>query len=79
MPGTSKVFFPTGPLPLKGSGRILSVAGWQTLPDLTLAIRFAWLSEWLRKSDTEMVSLELTYIYLLMDNHKKLKTLWGID
>ena len=56
----------------------LSGASWRTLPDLILAIRFAWLSEWLRKSDTEMVALELTYMYLLMDNHDKIKSLWGI-
>jgi homoserine kinase type II len=56
----------------------LSAASWQTLLDLTLAIRFAWLSEWLRKCDTEMVALELTYMYLLMDNRDKIKALWAI-
>ena len=62
---------------LRAAG-FLSDAGWRTLPDLTLAIRFAWLSEWLRKSDSEMVALELTYMYLLMDNHEKIKALWEI-
>lgn len=56
----------------------LSPASWQTLPDLVLSIRFAWLAEWLRKADVEMVALELTYMYLLMDNRDKLKTLWRI-
>jgi homoserine kinase type II len=43
---------------------------------LILAIRFGWLSEWLRKKDTEMIHLELTYMYLLMDNRRKIETMW---
>ena len=34
-----------------------------TLPELTLAVRFGWLSEWLRKRDAVMVELELDYMY----------------
>ena len=62
---------------LKSAG-FLSAASWQSLPDLILALRFAWLSEWLRNSDTDMIDLELTYMYLLMDNRQKLKTLWEL-
>lgn len=50
----------------------------RTLPDLTLALRFAWLSEWLRKSDTEMIGLELTYMHLLMDNREKIMEIWKL-
>jgi homoserine kinase type II len=50
----------------------------RSLLDLTLAVRFAWLSEWLRKKDTEMIELELTYMYLLMENREKIKAIWGI-
>jgi homoserine kinase type II len=56
----------------------LSPISLRSLPDLTLALRFAWLSEWLRKHDTEMIELELTYMYLLMDNRKKIEVTWGI-
>lgn len=38
------------------------------LPELVMAIRFAWLSEWLRKKDEEMVRLELDYLRLLLTN-----------
>jgi homoserine kinase type II len=62
---------------LKGAS-FLSGESWRTLPDLILAIRFAWFAEWLRKSDTEMVALELTYMYLLMENRDQLNTLWEI-
>jgi homoserine kinase type II len=43
---------------------------------LILAIRFGWLSEWLRKKDDEMIHLELTYMYLLMDNRQKIEAVW---
>ena len=29
------------------------------LPELILALRFAWMSEWLRRRDTEMVDMEI--------------------
>lgn len=56
----------------------LSPESLRTLPDLTLALRFAWLSEWLRKTDTEMIGLELTYMHLLMDNRDKIVAMWKI-
>ena len=56
----------------------LSPESLRSLPDLTLALRFAWLSEWLRKADTEMIGLELTYMHLLMDNRGKIKKIWGV-
>ncbi|MCG8473422.1 MAG: phosphotransferase [Desulfobacterales bacterium] len=45
---------------------------WRLFVEQMVALRFAWLSEWLRKEDTEMINLELSYIYLLIDNHKSL-------
>ncbi|VFQ47416.1 phosphotransferase enzyme family protein [Desulfoluna butyratoxydans] len=53
-------------------------ASWNLLPECVMALRFAWLSEWLRKDDAEMINLELSYIYLLMDNREKLVASWGI-
>jgi len=46
--------------------------------DLVLAQRFAWLSEWLHKSDREMVDLECVYISLLHENRDVLRRIWGL-
>lgn len=50
---------------------------WEILPEWVVAIRFAWLSDWLRRRDEEMVNLEVAYIDLLIDNRKALKDIWG--
>jgi homoserine kinase type II len=50
---------------------------WQVLPEWVVAIRFAWLSDWLRRRDREMIDLEVAYINLLVDNHQALKNFWG--
>jgi homoserine kinase type II len=47
------------------------------LLELVMALRFAWLSEWLRKNDEEMVRLELDYLTLLLENREKIKDLWN--
>jgi len=46
-------------------------ASWNALPDLTIAIRFAWLSEWLRKNDRPMIGLEADYMALLLKHRSK--------
>ena len=46
------------------------------LLELVMALRFAWLSEWLRKNDEEMVRLELDYLNLLLENRAKIKEIW---
>lgn len=51
---------------------------WNLLPEIVIALRYAWLSEWLRKDDAEMINLELSYIYLLIDNREKLVQAWGL-
>lgn len=51
---------------LKAAG-IHTAPSWLALPDLTLAIRFAWLGEWLRKKDLPMIRLEADYMALLMN------------
>lgn len=58
--------------------RIISAAGWHYLVDCVLALRFAWLSEWLRRSDKEMTDLELDYMHLLIENREDLKKYWGV-
>ena len=54
-----------------------SAAGWESFFDLVLAIRFAWLSDWLRRDDREMVDLEGVYINLLLDNREGLEKAWA--
>jgi len=51
---------------------------WEHLPDLVLAIRFAWLAEWLRKDDREMIELESDYMRLLLASQTELARRWRI-
>jgi homoserine kinase type II len=60
---------------LRGSG-IYSDLSLLKLPEMVIALRFAWLSEWLRKKDWDMVRLELDYIDLLFANRASLATAW---
>ncbi|GFM35751.1 phosphotransferase enzyme family protein [Desulfovibrio psychrotolerans] len=46
------------------------------LPPFVLALRFAWLSEWLRKRDHEMVEMELDYMEILLRHQKDILTRW---
>jgi homoserine kinase type II len=58
------------------SAQIWSPFSWEYLFEFIVAIRFAWLSEWLRKSDSEMVAMELDYLNLLVANSDRLKAQW---
>jgi homoserine kinase type II len=51
----------------------------RTLPERVLAVRFAWLAEWLRKGDAEMVALEMIYLELLARNLDLLREEWGVS
>lgn len=53
-------------------------AAWTGFLDLVLAVRFAWLSDWLRRCDAEMVDLETVYIDLLLENRSALLAAWGL-
>jgi homoserine kinase type II len=55
---------------------IFADESWKALPDLMLAIRFAWLSEWMRKDDQPMIRLEADYMALLMENRSDLADRW---
>jgi homoserine kinase type II len=57
---------------------IISAQSWEMFAEFVLALRFAWLAEWLRKKDREMIDLEETYMNLLMDNMEILKSAWHI-
>jgi hypothetical protein len=45
---------------------------------LVLARRFAWLSDWLKRPDPEMIDLEAVYIQLLLDNREIFTRSWGL-
>lgn len=62
---------------LKGA-KVFSDISWEFLLEFALAIRFGWLAEWLRKSDAEMIDLEVVYMNLLVDNAKILKKSWAL-
>ena len=59
---------------LRSSG-IFSDESWNALPDLVLAVRFAWLSEWMRKNDQPMIRLEADYMSLLLEHRQDLKSI----
>jgi homoserine kinase type II len=58
--------------------KIISKASWKYLVKFIIALRFAWLSEWLRRKDTEMIRLELDYMRLLIDNKNILQKGWPL-
>lgn len=45
-----------------------SPESWAVFFDLVLSLRFAWLSDWFRRSDPEMIELETVYLGLLLEN-----------
>lgn len=47
-------------------------------PEYILALRFAWLSEWLRKKDQEMIDMELAYMNILMNNIDVIRVGWNL-
>lgn len=61
---------------LKESGLVAEIC-WTFLFEFVLALRFAWLSDWLKRSDPEMVDLEAVYIRLLLDNRNIITRSWG--
>ncbi len=58
-------------------GDILNNSGAQFFPHLLLALRFAWMSEWLRRDDLEMQYLECDYMTLLAGNLGGLSRVWS--
>lgn len=47
------------------------------LPEMVLGVRFAWMSEWLRKKDEDMARLELRYMRLLANSIDTLLPAWN--
>jgi len=52
---------------------------WQLLPDFIIALRFAWLSEWFRKQDEEMIQFEIRYMKFLDENLSKILCTRGLN
>ena len=72
----------TGDLVRRFIGRLraeagFAAAGWEMFADLVLALRFAWLSDWLRRGDREMVDLESDYIALLLEGREDRERAWA--
>jgi len=57
---------------------MISDLSWEVLLEFIIAIRFAWLSEWLRHKDKDMIELESVYMKLLVNNAEDLKQIWKI-
>ena len=58
------------------AARFLTHESWQALPDMMLAIRFAWLSEWMRKQDRPMIRMEADFMALLLEQGPRLRSLF---
>ena len=55
---------------------LYSEAGISALLPFVVAIRFAWLSEWLRKSDEAMIEQEMAYLDILTSHADDIQHLW---
>ena len=55
---------------------VISETGRRFFPEYVLALRFAWLSEWLRKKDQIMLEMEETYMGILVDHMGEIRKLW---
>jgi len=62
---------------LKDAG-LFTELSWQSFLEFMVALRFGWLSEWLRKADTEMIDLEVVYMNLLVNNRDTLRKRWRL-
>jgi len=61
---------------LRASGRF-DASVFAVLPEFVTALRFAWLSDWLRKKDGDMVEMETDYLNLLHGSREELRLAWG--
>lgn len=51
---------------------------WQHLPELVIAIRYAWLTEWMRSHNESARDLEILYMNLLTTQKAYIRDKWGI-
>jgi homoserine kinase type II len=57
-------------------GLCLDRASLALLPEMILGLRFAWMSEWLRRKDEEMAAIEVSYMRLLANSLDTLLPAW---
>ncbi|XXJ21223.1 phosphotransferase enzyme family protein [Desulfovibrio caledoniensis] len=57
-------------------GMCLDKTSLALLPELVLGLRFAWMSEWLRRKDEEMAGIEVSYMRLLANSLDTLLPAW---
>lgn len=60
------------------SAGLLSPASLSVFFELVLAVRFQWLSEWLRGRDMEMARMELDYLDLLLAKELPIRKNWEL-
>lgn len=58
------------------ASRILTEEVLPWLVPFTCALRFAWLSEWLRRDDREMIEMELDYMEIFMRHGNDIQDAW---
>ena len=62
---------------LRGSG-FGDAVSWAYLLDLMAAIRWGWMSEWIRRSETEAQEMEALYIDILIDQKEYILETWDM-
>ncbi len=63
---------------IKAAG-LLSPTSLKWFPEYVLALRFAWLSEWLRKADHQMLDMELAFMNIVIGNMDDLIDIWELN
>ena len=58
--------------------QMISDVSWTYFLEFIVALRFAWLSEWMRRRDQEMIALEMDYMRLLIDRKTLLREHWDL-
>jgi len=56
----------------------ISDKSFKYLLECIITLRFGWLAEWFRKSDIDMINLEVTYMHLLLKNRDLIKKKWNL-
>lgn len=59
------------------SADFLTPEEWHFLPDQIAALRFGWMREWVARKDKTMMTQELDFIWLILDNRELLRSKWA--
>lgn len=58
---------------------IFAPHSWRWFLDYLLALRFAWMREWVTREEQDMINLELDFMFLLLDNREIILAKWGVE